>query len=312
MLPYLLRQSVSVVVTFALVMTLVFFGVRALPGDPASLRGGTEVSAERVGAMRRGLGLEAPLWRQFGAYWAALARGDLGASIRERRPVAGILLERLPVTASLAATAFALSLALGVPLGLLAGLRPNTGADRLVLAFTTLGLTLPEFWIGFLLLLLFAVQLPWFPLIGLAAEGGALNWLHHLALPALTLALPRGAQLARLTRAQVLEQRHADYLRTARAKGVRPPGLVRHLGANALPGLLPLLALELGGLLTGTIVVEQVFGLPGLGLAVLGAISARDYPVVQGITVAAVGVYVGVNWLADLAQALADPRLRYA
>lgn len=312
MLSYLVRQTASFAITFVLVMTMVFLAVRALPGDAAAIRLGTEGDRAAAEAIRESLGLDVPLPLQYTRWWGDLAQGDLGDSTRERRPVTAVLRDRLPVTLALAAGAFILSLLVGVGLGLAAGLRPEGALDRGVLGYTTLGLALPEFWIGFVLLLLFAVQWPLLPLIGLPTEGGTWTWVRHLALPAITLAIPRAAQLARLTRAQVLEQRHADYLRTARAKGASLAGQARHVAANALPGLLPLVALELGGLLSGTIIVEQVFGLPGLGLTLLGSIGARDYPLVQGVTVLAVVVYVVVNALADLGQALADPRVRYA
>ncbi|HEX7003517.1 MAG TPA: ABC transporter permease [Trueperaceae bacterium] len=311
MLGYLTQQTISFVITLFLVLTLVFFGVRALPGDPATIRGGLDASQEEIQLIRKSLGLAGPLVQQFGDYWASLARGDLGRSIREQRGVSRILSERLPVTLRLASMAFALSLVVGVGLGVVAAFRQNGAGDRLILGYTTVGLALPEFWLGFLLILLFAVELRWFPLIGYSADPTFGSFLYYLFLPALTLAIPRAAQLARLSRALLLEERRSDYVRTARSKGVRSLALVRHVAANALPGLLPLLALELGGLLTGTIVVEQVFGLPGLGLTILGAISARDYPVVQGITVLAVVIYMAINWLADLGQLIADPRLRY-
>lgn len=312
MLRLLLVQTLSVLATAVVVVSLVFVAMRALPGDAAAILGGLDADQARVEALRRELGLDRNAIVQYGAYWSALLRGDLGRSIRERRPVTEVLRERLPVTLALAGVAFTLAVMVGVSVGLLAGRRPGSGVDGAALGFTTVGLALPEFWFGFLLILLFAVELGWFPVIGYPPEGELGLRLWHLALPALTLALPRAAQIARLARARLLEELRADYVRTARSKGVSPPALTRHVAANALPGLLPLLALELGGLLTGTIVVEQVFGLPGLGLALLGAIGARDYPVVQGITLLAVGVYIGVNWLADLLQLLADPRLRYA
>ena len=311
MLSHLLRETFSLLVTLFVVLSLVFVGMRALPGDAASLRGGTDATQAQVTALRRSLGLDQPLSRQYAAYWQDLVTGDLGESIRERRAVASILLERLPVTLMLAGTAFTLSTLVGLGLGILAGSLPGGPADRGVLGLTTVGLTLPEFWFGFLLLLGFAVTLRWFPLIGFPADGTTLAALHHLTLPALTLAVPRAAQVARLARAQLLEERSADYVRTARSKGLRSLNVTRHIASNALPGLFPLLALQLGGLLTGTIVVEQVFGLPGLGLTLLGAIGARDYPVVQGVTLLAVVVYLLVNWLADIAQLLTDPRLRY-
>ena len=311
MLRFAFTQTASVAVTMAVVLSLVFVAMRALPGDAAAILGGLDTEQAQVEAIRRDLGLDRPLLTQFGAYWGQLVRGDLGTSIRERRPVTQVIGDRLGVTLALTALAFTLALVVGVGLGLFAGRRPGSAADGVALGFTTVGLALPEFWLGFLLILLLSVQLGAFPVIGFPVEGDLGVRLWHLVLPAVTLAIPRAAQIARLTRARVLEAMRADYVRTARSKGVPPSAVTRHVAANALPGLLPLLALELGGLLTGTIVVEQVFSLPGLGLTLLGAIGARDYPVVQGVTIVAVSVYIVVNALADLLQLVSDPRLRY-
>ncbi|HLU83356.1 MAG TPA: ABC transporter permease [Trueperaceae bacterium] len=307
---YLLGQLLSLVLTLWVVLTLVFLAVRALPGDAATIMGGIDSTAESIAEMRRSLGLAATLGDQYLVFVGDLAQGDLGNSIRERRPVTAVLLDRLPVTLSLAAMAFVISLLFGLGLGLAAGLRPGGFFDKLTTLFATVALSLPEFWFGFVLILIFAVQLSWFPVLGLPPTGLNLRSSWHLLLPAITLAIPRAAQLARLGRARVLEERSSDYVRTAHSKGLSAVQVGRHIASNALPGIVPLLALELGGLLTGTIVVEQVFGLPGLGATLLGAISARDYPVVQGVTILAVTIYVGVNWLADITQLIADPRLR--
>jgi peptide/nickel transport system permease protein len=312
MLKFLLSQSLSMLITVLLVVSMVFFGMRLLPGDPAVIRAGLDTTPERVEAMRRALGLDQPLAAQYLSYLGGLARGDLGESWRQRRSVGTILLERLPVTLLLAAFAYALSLALGFGLGILAGNSPGSAIDRFTRAYTTLGLSFPEFWIGFILIFVLSVQLGWFPFIGYPEEAPLATRLYHLVLPAFTLALPRSAQLARLTRALLVEQRRADYVRTAHSKGLPSRGVTRHITVNTLPGTFPLAALELGGLLTGVIVVEQVFAIPGLGLTLLGAIGARDYAVVQGAAVMAIVVFTLVNWLADLAQALADPRVRYA
>lgn len=307
---YLLVQTLSFIVTLWAVLTLVFIAMRALPGDAATIMGGLDATESQTSALRAQLGLDRSLPAQYVGYLADIVQGDLGNSLRERRPVVRVLVDRLPVTVTLASISFVLALVIGLGFGLLAGLRPGGLFDRIALLFTTIALALPEFWFGFLLILLFAVQLGWFPVIGLPPQGLTLAASWHLLLPAITLAIPRSAQVARLARARVLEERRSDYVRTARSKGLRPSSVGRHIASNSLPGVIPLLALELGGLLTGTIVVEQVFGLPGLGATILGAIGARDYPVVQGVTILAVTVYVLVNWLADLAQVIADPRLR--
>ncbi len=311
MIRHWLGQLVSIVITLFIVLSLVFVGMRLLPGDAASLRAGIDASENQVDAIRDALGLADTWAAQFGNYWRDLAQGNLGTSLRERRPVQKIVFERLPVTAQLAAFALCLTLVLGIGLGLISGLNPRSFSERVVLTITTVGLTLPGFWLGFLLLLAFAVQRDWFPLIGFDTGAELGERLHALTLPALTLAIPNAAQLARLTRAELLDARAADFVRTARSKGLGRWAVVRHIAANALPNVLPLIALTLGGLLTGTIVIEQVFGLPGLGVAMLGAIAARDYPVVQGITIVTVVVYIAVNALADVMQVLTDPRLRY-
>jgi len=307
---YLFGQVFSLVLTLWVVLTLVFLAVRALPGDAATIMGGIDSSAASIAEMRQALGLAATLGEQYIGFLGDLVKGDMGDSIRERRPVSAVLLDRVPVTLTLAAMAFVISLVFGLGLGLLAGLRPGGFFDKLTTGFATVALSLPEFWFGFILILVFAVQLGWFPVLGLPPTGLSLRSSWHLLLPAVTLAIPRAAQLARLGRARVLEERSSDYVRTARSKGLSAGSVGRHIASNALPGVVPLLALELGGLLTGTIVVEQVFGLPGLGATLLGGISARDYPVVQGVTILAVAIYVGVNWLADVTQLVADPRLR--
>lgn len=311
MIRFLLTQTLSMLITMLIVVSMVFFGMRLLPGDPAVLRAGLDASEERIAVIRSSLGLDQPLLLQYTNYVVGLTQGNLGESWRQRRTVADILLERVPITLLLAAIAYAFSLLLGFGLGILAGVRPGSGADRAVRAYTTVGLSFPEFWIGFILILLLSVNLNWFPFIGYPTESSFGNRFYHLVLPALTLAIPRSAQLARLTRALLIEERAADYVRTAHSKGLSNLSVTRHIAVNTLPGTFPLAALELGGLLTGVIVVEQVFSIPGLGLTLLTAIGARDYAVVQGAVILAIIVFTLVNWLADLAQALADPRIRY-
>jgi peptide/nickel transport system permease protein len=312
MLKFLLTQTLSMLFTVLLVVSMVFFGMRLLPGDPAVVRSGMDATPEQVEASRRALGVDEPLSVQYFSYLAGLARGDLGQSWRQRTSVTQIIAQRLPVTLLLTGLAYSASLLLGFGLGILAGSFRGTLFDRFVRGYTTVGLSFPEFWIAFLLLFVFSVLVGWFPFIGYPDGAPLATRLYHLLLPAFTLALPRSAQLARLTRALLIEERTADYVRTARSKGLSAWAVTRHITVNTLPGTFPLAALELGGLLTGVIVVEQVFSLPGFGQVLLGSIGARDYAVVQGATVLAIIIFTLVNWLADLAQALADPRVRYA
>ncbi len=312
MLRYLLTQSGSLLVTMLLVIAMVYFGMRLLPGDPAVIRAGLDATPQQIENTRRVMGLDQPLPLQFTGYLGGLVRGDFGSSWRQNRPVLDIIADRLPVTLLLAGCAYGLSLLFGFGLGILAGAAPGSIGDRAVRFYTTLGLSFPEFWIAFVLILIFSVNLSWLPLLGYPEQAPLAERLRHLILPAFTLAMPRSAQLARLTRALLLGERNQDYVRTARSKGLANLAVVRHVTVNTLPGTFPLAALELGGLVTGVIVVEQVFSLPGLGQLLLGSISARDYEIVQGITILAILVFTGVNWLADLAQALADPRIRYS
>lgn len=312
MLRYLLTQSGSLLITMLLVIAMVFFGMRLLPGDPAVIRAGLDATPEQIENTRRVLGLDQPLPLQFTSYLGGLLQGDFGSSWRQNRPVLQIIADRLPVTLLLAACAYALSLLLGFTLGVLAGATPGSIWDRLVRFYTTLGLSFPEFWIAFVLILVFSVNLSWLPLLGYPEQAPLGERLRHLVLPAFTLAMPRSAQLARLTRALLIGERSQDYVRTAQSKGLGRLAVIRHVAVNTLPGTFPLAALELGGLVTGVIIVEQVFSLPGLGQLLLGSISARDYAIVQGVTILAILAFTAVNWLADLAQALADPRIRYS
>lgn len=309
---YLLSQSASLLVTTLIVIAMVFFGMRLLPGDPAVIRAGLDATPQQIENTRRVMGLDQPLHRQFISYVGGLLQGDFGSSWRQNRPVLDIITDRLPVTLLLAGCAYVLSLLLGFGFGIISGSLPGSLWDRLIRGYTTIGLAFPEFWIAFVLILIFSVNLSWLPLLGYPESAALTERLRHLILPAFTLAFPRSAQLARLTRALLLGERNQDYVRTARSKGLATPAVIRHVTVNTLPGTFPLAALELGGLLTGVIIAEQVFALPGLGQLLLGSISSRDYSIVQGMTILAIVVFTLVNWLADLAQALADPRIRYS
>lgn len=312
MLRYLITQSFSLLVTMLLVIAMVYFGMRLLPGDPAVIRAGLDATPQQIENTRRVMGLDRPLPQQFFSYLGGLFSGDFGDSWRQNRSVLNIIADRLPVTLLLAGVAYVLSLFLGFGLGILSGSLPGGIWDRAVRVYTTLGLSFPEFWVAFILILIFSVNLGWFPLLGYPDSAPLAERLRHLILPAFTLAFPRSAQLARLTRSLLLGERNQDYVRTARSKGLANLAVVRHITVNTLPGTFPLAALELGGLLTGVIIAEQVFALPGLGQLLLGSIGSRDYEIVQGMTILAIVVFTAVNWLADLAQALADPRIRYA
>lgn len=285
------------------VATLVFLLGRALPSDPAAVMLGENApESERV-ALRRELGLDRPLVLQFGTYLGDLARMELGRSLKTGRSVAAELASAFPRTAQLGLAALAGALLLALPLGLLAAGRPGGGWDRLVGVFSTAGLSMPSFFLGPVLLLLFAVLLPWFPVSG-ADEPGA------LVLPAVALGLPLAASLSRVVRASLREECEREYLRSARARGLSERAvLLRHALPNALGPIVTTVGLQLGGVLTGAVLAETVFRWPGMGTLLLASVGSRDYPLLQGCVLCFAVVYVGANLLADLAVAVLDPRV---
>jgi peptide/nickel transport system permease protein len=304
---------VAFAVTLLFVSILVFVVVRVLPGDPALLIMGTEASPEAAAALRRAMGLDRPLAVQYLEWLRGAVRGDLGRSIQYDVPVAGLIASRLRVTLPLTLLAAGFMAAVALPLGMFAATRHHRLGDYAAMVVSQLGIAIPSFWAGLLLILLFAVRLGWVEAGGFAGwEAGPWPAIRSLLLPALALGLIQAAILTRTTRSAVLEVLHAEYVRTARAKGLGE-GVVtwKHVFRNALITIVTIMGLQLGGLLAGSIVLEQVFYLPGLGRLALGAISARDLPVVQGVVVFVAATIVTVNFLVDLLYGRLDPRIRY-
>jgi peptide/nickel transport system permease protein len=308
---YFLRRLPSLLLTLLLISLVTFVVVQVVPGDPAQLILGTEASPEALADLRAQLGLDRPPPLQYLSWLGGVLRGNLGVSLRHGRPVATLIAERLPVTLSLATLSLALAVLLAVPLGVLAAIRQHSPLDYGVLVLAQAGLALPSFWIGILLILLFALSLHWLP------SGGYVPWgenplaaLRSLTMPVLALGLPVAGVLARLVRASMLEELARDHIRTARAKGLSEAQvIVRHVLRNALIPTVTLLGLQLGFLLGGSIVVEQVFALPGLGRLVLFAINNRDLPLIQGLVLFIAALVVGINFLVDLAYTWLDPRI---
>ncbi|KAA6186242.1 ABC transporter permease [Thiohalocapsa marina] len=285
------------------VCTLVFLLIHLVPGDPVEAMLGESARPADREALRQALGLDLPLAQQYRNYLAGLARLDLGHSLLDQRPVAAVLAERLPATVQLAVTALLLALLLAIPLGVLAARKRGTGVDAGAMLFSLVGVSMPNFWLGPLLILLFSLWLGWLPVSGSDQPGS-------LVLPAVTLGTALAAILARMVRASVLEVLQEDYIRTARAKGLSESALLwRHALRNALLPVLTLVGLQLGALLGGAVITETVFGWPGLGSLLVESIQARDYPVVQGCVLLISVVYVAVNTATDLAYTLADPRI---
>jgi peptide/nickel transport system permease protein len=283
--------------------TLVFLLLHVVPGDPIDVMLGESAAPAAREELRARLGLDRPLAEQYGRWLTGLARADLGESIRSGRPVTELLAERVPVTVTLALTALLVAVSIGIPLGVLAANAPGSPVDRLALAVSLGAVATPSFWIGPMLVLLFAVELGLLPVAG---HGTAA----HLVLPALTLGTGMSGILIRMTRSALLETLSDDYVRTARAKGAsRTRVFLTHALPNAATPVLSVLGLQLGAVLAGSVVTETIFAWPGLGRLVIEAIQSRDYPVVQGAVLVIATVTVLANLLADLAQAAVDPRV---
>ncbi|HEX6989493.1 MAG TPA: ABC transporter permease [Bacillota bacterium] len=308
----LLRRLVSLAATALLVTVITFVVLRVLPGDPARLIVGTEGDPAAVERIRALLGYDRPLPVQLLDWLGAAARGDLGTSLRYDRPVAELIAGRLDVTLALTAGATLLAVLASGPLGIYAATRRGRASDAVAVVFSQVGLSLPSFWVGMLLILLFAVRLRWLPAAGYVPwDQDPIAWTRSLLLPTLALALPQTAVLTRQVRSSVLDVLGQDYIRFARAKGLgERVVLYRHALRNALIPPLTVLGLQVGQLLAGSIVVETVFALPGLGQLLLNAIAARDLPVVQGAVALAAVAVVLVNFLVDAVYALIDPRVR--
>ncbi len=306
MLFYVIRRTGGVLVTVLVVSFLVYVGLTFAPGDAAEALLGEHASAEQIAALRQELRLDAPLWERYGRYMVGvLTRGDLGRSLVSDRQVAELLLERLAPTLALAMVAIGLAAILGIGLGLLAAARQGSRLDLLVVGGSVLGLALPPYWVALLLVQLFALRLHWLPVFGSGS-------LAHLVLPAVTLALPGAAMVARLVRANVVEVSGADFVRTALAKGLSARRvLLRHVLPNSLIPALVILGLNLGHLIGGAFVVETIFAWPGLGRLTVQAIFDRDIPVVMGAVLAVAPLCLLVNLLVDVLHGLLDPRLRH-
>jgi len=300
----LAQRLADILLTLLLVAGLVFLLIHLIPGDPVDVMlGESALAADRI-ALRSQLGLDLPLWQQLLNFYTGLVQGDLGGSLHQGRPVSALIIERLPATAELASAALGFALLLSLPLGVLAARRAGRWQDRAASGVALLGLSIPNFWLGPLLILAFSIGL------GLTPVSGRDSGL-SLLLPALTLGLSLAAVNTRMVRASLLEVLQQPFVRTARAKGLSEGRAVwRHALPNAALPVLTLLGLQLGNLLAGAVITETVFAWPGLGSLLMDAIRQRDYPVVQGCVLFISCAYVLVNGLTDLAYGWLDPRTR--
>jgi len=302
---YIARRVLAVAPVLFGVTLAVFSMLFLVPGDPVKIMLAEFVTTpEQIARMRAQLHLDEPVLQQYGRFVGNALRGDLGTSIRSRRPVTQEIGDNLASTAQLALASMAVAVALGIPLGLIAALVRNSWLDVASMGVALLGVSMPSFWLGLLLIFTFSLHLGWFPATG----GGDLL---HLVLPAVTLGAIASAIIARLTRSSMLEVLGQDYVRTARAKGLAGWSVVlRHALKNALIPVLTIFGLQFGNLLAGTVIVETVFSRPGLGRLIVGGILAKDFPLVQGTVLFVATVYVLINVIVDVTYAVADPRIR--
>jgi peptide/nickel transport system permease protein len=333
MASYLLRRLLLTIPILLGVSMLVFFMLHSAGGDPATLMLGSRADPDAIAELRAALGLDRPLWVQYGDFLSGAVRGDFGRSYRSNSPVVAEIAARFPATIELAVAAMGIAVVVGVVVGTVAAVRRHTVFDYLSSAGVLLGISIPTFWLGIILIIVFGLWLRWLPISGrvdprLGADPSVPfltvtsllqgNWavagdaFRHLILPALTLAAWPAAIVARMTRASLLESLGQDYARTARGKGL-PERLivVRHAARNALLPVLTVVGLEFGTLLGGAVVTETIFAWPGLGQLTVAAIGARDYQVIQGVVVLLAAVFVVLNLMVDVLYAVLDPRIRY-
>lgn len=309
---YVAKRLAGMVLVLLLVSLLSFAIIALVPGDPAAAFLDSSASPEQLARLRHQLGLDLPLGAQMLAWYGHLLHGDLGQSILLRRSVSAALVERLPVTLSLTGLAFVAALVAGVGAGTLAAVHRARWPDQTVMAAALLGLSVPDFWLGLILVILFAVKLGWLPSGGFTPiQDDPVAWLRSVILPAVTLAAVQVGFIARMTRAAVLDVLGQDFIRTAAAKGLRHRNVIlRHALPNATVPILTVAGIAVGSLLGGAVVVEQVFSIPGVGRLIIGGILSRDYPVIQGGLLFLALIYLTVNLIVDLLYAVADPRVR--
>jgi len=312
MLKYFLKRLLILLPTLLGVITLVFFIIRLTPGDPAQVILGEYATPQAIALLRERLGLNKPLLEQFFTFLLNAVRGDFGRSFRTEQPVMDVVFQYFPYTLQLALAAVLISTSIGVLMGVLSAKNRNTVVDYASSVLGLLGVSMPNFWLGIVLLIIFAVNLGLFPVISTIGEGNLLKTIHNLILPAFTLGISTAALTMRMTRSCMLEVLSQDYIRTARAKGLNERSVVySHALRNALIPVVTIIGLNFGSLMGGTVLIETVFSRPGLGSTLVDAIFTRDYPQVQACTFFFAFTFMVVNLLVDVIYAYLDPRIKY-
>jgi peptide/nickel transport system permease protein len=296
---------VVAIVTFSL--------IHITPGDPVSLMAGDLATPEQKEVIRKDMGLDRPIYQQLVIYFADLLRGDLGESIFNKFKVTTLISQRLEPTLFIAVFSQLVSIIIAIPLGILAAWKANTWIDRVVMVIAVLGLAIPSFWLGANLIWVFAVKLHWFPAFGyIPISEGVVPWIKSITLPSISVGFISAALIARMTRASMLEVLREDYVRTARAKGLGEQAvLLGHAFKNASIPVVTIIGIGIAGLVSGLVVTEAVFGIPGVGRLIVDAVNRRDYPVIQGVILMFTVAYVLINLVVDLIYGYLDPRIRY-
>ncbi|SMO46421.1 ABC transporter permease [Paracoccus laeviglucosivorans] len=313
MLSYTIKRVLSVVPILLLVSVFVFLLLRLTPGDPAAIIAGDQATPEQLERIREAMGLNQPILTQYLSWVGGIMRGDFGTSLISNVPVLDLVSQRVMPSVSLAVLTMLITVLLAIPMGVIAAWKHRTWADYLVMSFSVLGFSVPVFLVGYVLLLIFSVKLGWFPPQGYRPlSGGLMPFLDRAILPALTLASIYIALIARMTRAAMLDVLNEDYIRTARAKGVGERRLLFvHALKNAAVPIATIIGAGFALLISGVVVTETIFNIPGIGRLTVDAVLARDYPVIQALILLTAGLYVFVNLLIDLSYPLFDPRIRY-
>jgi peptide/nickel transport system permease protein len=315
MFSYTVRRVLSMLPSLVIVSLLVFLFVHLIPGDPAQILLGDLATEEQVAALQQNLGLDKPLYIQYLRWAGGLLRGQMGNSIFFQKPVFSVIADRAETSLLLAGLTLMWILLIGIPVGYISATRYGTRLDQTISALSMTFASIPTFWLGLSLMTLFAVTLKWFPSSGFPSifkDDGSWKNIIYLVLPSVTLAAPNSALIIRLTRASMLDVFKEDYVRTARAKGLREFAVnMGHVFRNSLNAIVSALGFTFAALVSGTVVTESVFSLPGVGRLVVDSVLRRDYPVIQGIILTIALLYMGINLLVDIAYGLLDPRIRY-
>ena len=310
---YTLQRLLAMIPVLVVVAIVTFSLIHITPGDPVSLMAGDLATPEQKEAIRKDMGLDRPIYQQLVIYFADLLRGDLGESIFNKFKVTTLISQRLEPTLFIAVFSQLVSIIIAIPLGILAAWKANTWIDRVVMVIAVLGLAIPSFWLGANLIWVFAVKLHWFPAFGyIPISEGVVPWIKSITLPSISVGFISAALIARMTRASMLEVLREDYVRTARAKGLGEQAvLLGHAFKNASIPVVTIIGIGIAGLVSGLVVTEAVFGIPGVGRLIVDAVNRRDYPVIQGVILMFTVAYVLINLVVDLIYGYLDPRIRY-